>query len=46
MGPNFGVGGMGGVGPYEIDVGQKYRVILNVLLFKIMPYKKVLLNMI
>ena len=46
MGQNFGVGGMGGVGPYEIDVGQKYGVVLNVLLFKIMLYKKLLLNMI
>ena len=46
MDQNFGVGGMGGVGPYEIDVGQKHGVVLNVLLFKIMLYKKVLLNMI
>ena len=46
VGQNFGVGGMGGVGPYEFDVGQKHGVVLNVLLFKIMLYKKVLLNMI
>ena len=33
MGQNFGVGGVGGVGPYEFDVGQKHGVGLNVLLF-------------
>ena len=40
MGQNFGVGGMGGVGPYEFDVGQKHGEVLNVLLFKIILYKK------
>ena len=33
VGQNFGVGGVGGVGPYEFDVGQKHGVGLNVLLF-------------
>ena len=40
MGQKFGVGGMGGVGPYEFDVGQKHGEVLNVLLFKIILYKK------
>ena len=33
MGRNFGVGGMGDVGPYKFDVGRKNGVGLNVLLF-------------